>query len=472
MGFGFKKSKKIGGGLKVNLSKSGVGFSAGVKGFRVSAGSKGVNLNAGANGVYYRKKLNGTNTENNTEPEEEFEEYDQENYKNSEPEVKTEKTCRFDWVNNFDNYFLSPFSYCYKVLGKPYNELPKDLILPNMIPWFTCAVIILLFQKVVGILALCLCFYILKKIKDSDKAKANILFKEAFDLYRDNKFEQAIEKYNKILEIFPNNQVKEMITACYLQNKDYENALSQIEKYSYYQSEKMQEIEIAFYLKEYSKVIQKINNLKTNEDVQFITLLALAYYKSNDTKTAFEILLKGPTRKRTNIDLFHAQFFYFLGFIYEQNGEKEKALKQYEKVTLYSKNFGDIEQKIKEKEVKTNKIQKTIRKDVYDDFNFIKSFDTYFINCDNYRKKDGNVERGECQILFDDKTFLIQQDREIIKNNISSIYYFDIWEYEEHTYFKIRMRSLTEYKFGAIEFEADEIANYLRSMNITIEDNR
>lgn len=57
MGFGFKKSKNI-GGLKLNFSKSGVGISAGVKGFRISAGPKGVNLNAGKNGVYLRKKLN------------------------------------------------------------------------------------------------------------------------------------------------------------------------------------------------------------------------------------------------------------------------------------------------------------------------------------------------------------------------------------------------------------------------------
>lgn len=465
MGFGFKKSKKF-GGVKLNLSKSGVGFSAGVKGFRVSAGSKGVMLNAGKNGIYYRKKLDGQTSE---ESEKQIEEYKQENSAKSEPKGNKfkpyfeEQTCRFDWVNNFDNYFLSPFSYCYKVLGKPYNELPKDLILPNMIPWFTCAVIILLFQKVVGILALCLCFYILKKIKDSEKAKANILFKEAFDLYRDNKFEQAIEKYNKILEIFPNNQVKEMITACYLQNKDYENALSQIEKYSYYQSEKMQEIEIAFYLKEYSKVIQKINNLKTNEDVQFITLLALAYYKSNDTKTAFEILLKGPTRKRTNIDLFHAQFFYFLGFIYEQNGEKEKALKQYEKVALYSKKFSDIRKKLDPK-------GKFEQKEITENFKL--NYEVYFVSCSQYRKKDGEIEKGKCLLFLNDEHFWFEQNQETIYNNIKSIYYFDIWEYKEKIYCKFCMRSFPEYIFGVTNSEASEIANFLKNNEIKIEDNR
>lgn len=65
MGFGFKKSKNF-GGFKVNLSKSGIGFSTGVKGFRVSAEPNGVNLNAGRNGIYYRKKLDSSN-ENNSQ---------------------------------------------------------------------------------------------------------------------------------------------------------------------------------------------------------------------------------------------------------------------------------------------------------------------------------------------------------------------------------------------------------------------
>ena len=59
MGFSFRKSIKF-GPLRVNLSKSGVGLSAGVKGARVSSGPRGTYLNVGAGGVQYRKKLDGT----------------------------------------------------------------------------------------------------------------------------------------------------------------------------------------------------------------------------------------------------------------------------------------------------------------------------------------------------------------------------------------------------------------------------
>ena len=56
MGLFFKKSKNL-GLFKLNFSKSGIGMSFGVKGFRISKNSKGTYLNAGKNGFYYRKKI-------------------------------------------------------------------------------------------------------------------------------------------------------------------------------------------------------------------------------------------------------------------------------------------------------------------------------------------------------------------------------------------------------------------------------
>ncbi len=47
------------GPFRINLSKSGVGISAGVKGFRVGTGPKGHYIHAGMSGVYYRKTLGG-----------------------------------------------------------------------------------------------------------------------------------------------------------------------------------------------------------------------------------------------------------------------------------------------------------------------------------------------------------------------------------------------------------------------------
>lgn len=57
MGWFIKKSFGF-GPLRLNLSKSGLGASVGVKGLRVSTGPKGRQLNAGREGLYYRASLN------------------------------------------------------------------------------------------------------------------------------------------------------------------------------------------------------------------------------------------------------------------------------------------------------------------------------------------------------------------------------------------------------------------------------
>jgi len=104
MGFGFKKSKNF-GGVKLNLSKSGIGFSTGVKGFRVSAGPNGVNLNAGRNGIYYRKKL--STSDENIEDDENVETYHLEEYdcNSSKEHNKSENYKKYssDWVSNFED---------------------------------------------------------------------------------------------------------------------------------------------------------------------------------------------------------------------------------------------------------------------------------------------------------------------------------------------------------------------------------
>lgn len=63
MGFYFRKSKSLGGGLRLNFSKNGIGISGGVKGARLSLGPGGLNFYGSipGTGVYYRKKLSGSN---------------------------------------------------------------------------------------------------------------------------------------------------------------------------------------------------------------------------------------------------------------------------------------------------------------------------------------------------------------------------------------------------------------------------
>jgi tetratricopeptide (TPR) repeat protein len=59
MGFRLQRSIKLGKFMRLNISKSGVGISAGVRGLRISSGPRGAFINLGipGTGLSYRKKL-------------------------------------------------------------------------------------------------------------------------------------------------------------------------------------------------------------------------------------------------------------------------------------------------------------------------------------------------------------------------------------------------------------------------------
>lgn len=60
MGWYFKKSKNY-GPFRLNLSKSGLGVSTGIKGARISVGPSGTYISGGRNGLYYRQKISDNN---------------------------------------------------------------------------------------------------------------------------------------------------------------------------------------------------------------------------------------------------------------------------------------------------------------------------------------------------------------------------------------------------------------------------
>ena len=60
MGFYFRKSVNF-GPFRFNFSKSGIGVSTGVKGFRVGTGPNGNYVHMGRNGIYYKKTFGKNN---------------------------------------------------------------------------------------------------------------------------------------------------------------------------------------------------------------------------------------------------------------------------------------------------------------------------------------------------------------------------------------------------------------------------
>jgi hypothetical protein len=67
MGWSFRKSLGF-GPLRVNLSKSGIGYSLGVRGARIGANSRGTYIRMGRSGIYYQKYLQTNSAGPRTKP--------------------------------------------------------------------------------------------------------------------------------------------------------------------------------------------------------------------------------------------------------------------------------------------------------------------------------------------------------------------------------------------------------------------
>jgi membrane protease subunit (stomatin/prohibitin family) len=73
MGFRFRKSFKIAPGIRLNLSKSGIGASVGVKGFRVTKRADGRiqrTTSLPGTGISYVTTSSGASSDNSAEPSE------------------------------------------------------------------------------------------------------------------------------------------------------------------------------------------------------------------------------------------------------------------------------------------------------------------------------------------------------------------------------------------------------------------
>ncbi|MBN1217505.1 MAG: DUF4236 domain-containing protein [Anaerolineae bacterium] len=71
MGFRLQRSIRLGKFIRLNISKSGVGVSAGVRGLRISTGPRGTHLNVGlpGTGLSYRKQLRSKSNKRQERPE-------------------------------------------------------------------------------------------------------------------------------------------------------------------------------------------------------------------------------------------------------------------------------------------------------------------------------------------------------------------------------------------------------------------
>lgn len=305
MGLRFRKSIKVGKNTRINLSKSGVGLSTGVKGARVSVNQKGTRTTLSAPGtgishVSYKshgkaQKGGGLSTSVDVGVV----------LDGSLPKSKAYKhylTILFAMVSisafagsvPMGIIFLGATYYTYRKVMSPKNQIAIQ------------------YNKAL-------------KAKDAEDRKTILLDAQSnygdSDLlsnalatiyYNEGNFNSTLKYISKIKDsnLLHSSNILTMFVNSSFQEENYQGLISMIEPI-------------------------------VGDDLTLKLAVALAYKELGQVKKASEILNEGPVRKRT-YDETTLTYKYYLGLCYLEMEENQKALTQLKKVYEVDSEFLDV----------------------------------------------------------------------------------------------------------------------------------
>lgn len=366
----FRKSKKF-GNLRINISKSGIGASVGIKGLRAGiSSSKGAYTAYGLPGTgIYDVKYHSKKSKNNSS--------DSSDSPNYEPNISANtdyfkyKEIPDEFKNNTNN-----LAGCSNPIGCLWG-IVSFILLVACFPLGIISIIVeLITYNYINNKAI-------KEYEKTGKYRAKLLYKSFLDAIKQKNYSTGKNIIKQLIEMYPEmNRLKQDYTECCLLDEDYEGAYNSLCSYCSSASEIIEVMNLAFHIENYEAVIEHSKKLgktlhsdmrvvvllyecydrlerydelieylqglndTTKSDVRVITFLGLTYLKLKKYDLALEVLKQGPTRKR-EMDDNMAKFRYCLGLAYEFLGKKKDALKQYNKIVVYNAKFEDIEEKIK-----------------------------------------------------------------------------------------------------------------------------
>lgn len=317
MGFRFRKSINLGGGVRLNLSKKGVGISGGVKGARIGVGPRGVRTTTSipGTGVSFVKEKGLVSSRS-------YEKSTKSMVSNEQrPVVPNQKAKGSNWIYGI-------------ILGA----------------------ILLFSNPIVGVPLLALSGYFLYRHFQKPSYKSMAHYNSAAKLLEKNQYDGAIELLKQAVEIDSSHQgAKFLLGLTYHDKKeDYQNAIDYAQMFL--DSQEGSELDIMaskfiiadsyFHLKEYDKTITILQGVKEGptEEVEYERLLLIgrSFFEREEYELAIEQFKKGPILKR-NITPHLLEFKYWLGLSYLKSGDKVKAKTQLNKVYTEDINYKDIQ---------------------------------------------------------------------------------------------------------------------------------
>ncbi|HEX2950190.1 MAG TPA: DUF4236 domain-containing protein [Armatimonadota bacterium] len=298
MGWRFRRSISLGKGVRLNLSKSGVGISAGVKGFRVGMGPRGTYSSMGIPGTgLYNIQYYGTKNASHT----------------------------------------SPHTAAANIVQK--ESVPGDTAIGFGIAIGILGILTVFASPYFGLsclsIAVALCFIGVNNPQREVVQKRNTALQKvgmALEEYKAGRYASALRYFQEAKSLNPADiTVYAIIGHIYAIQNKYQEALPYLE---YAKNHGVTDESFDFLLGttyaslgEYQKAIRLFQSIpETSENhIQSLIQQASAYEKMGDIEAAIASLEQAPLAKR-NLDDDLKMVHYNLGVYYIKLGDKKKSI--------------------------------------------------------------------------------------------------------------------------------------------------
>ena len=313
MALRFRKSFKVAPGVKLNVSKSGLGMSAGVKGARVGVNSRG---------TYTSASIPGTGVSHFA-------------YHSSDKtrSVSTKSVAQMPVENNL------------RTPTTPHKDNSVWLISLNALA--------LLIIWPIGIITTLVSVVHYLKTKDSATKTARRSIRSGMQDLQNNKYGEAASELASAYEVFPDDvNLAFNLAYSYGMSEQPEKAIPLFQKYT---TNYEDEFDAKLYLalchiktEQYDNAIHVLQTLPDEpESVKMLRIINLAecFTKKGLLDAAIEVLKTAPLRKR-KLDAALLEVHYQLGDIFELQDKHKMAQKHWQKVYMHDAEYKDVKTKI------------------------------------------------------------------------------------------------------------------------------
>ncbi len=331
MGLRFRRSVNLGGGLRLNLSKSGVGISGGVRGARTGIGPRGTRTAIGipGTGIYYEKRGSLKSGSQQRKKEERSQEVTP-----STRKIKAGFIASL-LISKEEKEFIKGINFIID------NKKKEALT--------TLETVVHLNQDFID------AYYSLALLESDSKKQLNYLKKvlknrESFGSYY-NKYKAVIGGFLQITEeigvyIANDEMGLELLSAEVMEeNGEITEAIDLLANSAFLQEPviRLSLGELYYQAGQYNKCIETLQDVENNDALGTTSLYyaALAFRDKGLSSAAVDTFRKALRRRKDRSPELLMEVRYALAETLEANGERAKARKEFEKVAAQDVNFRD-----------------------------------------------------------------------------------------------------------------------------------